>query len=225
MRPWITLDRLDTPEGTLELRQRGEREFLIVVGGRVLMSSQHARSETFLAEDVCRRLADRKAPRVLVGGLGMGITLRAALDVLPQDAKVVVAELNTEVVRWCRGSLAPASADALADPRVSVHMGDVTTLIAHHAKSGPAFDAILLDLYEGPHAATQPPDDPRYGPTALGRTRKALTPNGWFAVWGEVSDDRFDRELRRAGFRFERHHPGKGGSPHCVWVAYQSVGA
>ena len=216
MRPWRTLDRVDTDAGVLDLRQRGDHEFLVCIDGRVLMSSFASRSEAFLAKASCDALAGRKAPRILLAGLGVCITLRVALDNLPADARVDVCELNPEVVRWCRGPLAPACGDALADPRVHVNVGDVVRAIASADAGG--YDAIILDLYEGPHEATQGPDDPCWGPTALQRARAALRPGGVLAIWGEVVDGRFERHLRKGGYRFERHQPGKGGSPHCVWI-------
>lgn len=216
MRPWRVLDRVDTDAGVLDLRQRGDREFLVCIDGRVLMSSFASRSEAFLAKASCELIADRPAPRVLLAGLGVGITLRVALDVLPAKARVEVVELNPEVVRWCRGPLAVACDDALADPRVEVRVGDVVAAIA--AAAPGSLDAIVLDLYEGPHEATQGPDDPCWGPSALRRARAALRPGGVLAIWGEHRDDRFERHLRAAGFRFQRHHPGSGGSPHSVWI-------
>src|SRR5512144_1092478 len=132
--PWKTLDRLETTDGILELRQRGERDFLILINGRVLMNSGASRSEISLGRDACRLIADRPRSRVLIGGLGMGLTLRAALDVLPATAAVVVAELNPVVIRWCRGPLAPLTGQAIDDPRVSVVAGDVADVIAATAK-------------------------------------------------------------------------------------------
>lgn len=217
--PWTVLDSYPTPEGALELRRRGASDFLIVVGGRVLMSSTAFRSELAVAELACKPLATMPRPRVLIGGLGMGYTLRAALDALPSDADVTVAELNARVVDWCRGPLAGLTADALADPRATLHVGDVADLIA---RSRSSWDAIVLDLYEGPHAATQGPDDPFWGRLALARTKAALTPRGLFAVWAEDMDPPFVKALGAAGFLVQAHHPGKGGRRHTVYVATPS---
>ncbi len=216
MLPWNIVEQANTREGTLELRQRGEKDFLILVGGRVLMSSTNARSEIILATEACRLLADRPAPRVLIGGLGMAMTLRAALDTLPAKATVHVAELNPVVVRWCKGLLAPLSKNALADPRVTLEVGDVARVIAD--KQAP-YDAIVLDLYEGPNSFTQRADDPFYSRSALHRTRLALRADGVFAVWGEDPDERFESRLNRAGFDFERKISGRGGSLHAVYIA------
>ena len=213
---WQVLDRVATPEGPLELRQRGERDFLILVGGRVLMSSVAFRSELAVAELACRPVAQRPRPRVLIGGLGMGYTLRAALDALPPDAEVTTAELNPQVVAWCEGPLRALTANALGDARSRLHLGDVAALIAARPA---AWDAVVLDLYEGPHQATQGPEDPCYGPMALRRTRQALKPGGVFAVWAEDLDPGFVRRLAANGFAAEVHHPGKGGRRHTVYLA------
>jgi spermidine synthase len=213
-RPWHTLDRIATPEGSLELRQRGDRDFLITIAGRVLMTSQARRSEEALAT---LPLQGRHVRDVLIGGLGMGYTLRAALDVLPKDARVVVAELNPTVAAWCRGPLAVLTDGAVADPRVTIDIGDVA---AHVARSRGAYDAILYDLYEGPHAATQRPDDPLYGPSALARIKAALRKGGVFAVWSEEADARFERRLGDAGLRVEKHRAGRGGRAHVIYLGY-----
>ena len=128
-RRWETLDRFASAEGEIELRRRGASEFLITVAGRVLMNSAASRSETALARIACAALGARPAPRVLVGGLGMGCTLRAALDALPAAASVVVAELNETMLRWCRGPLAELTGRAAEDPRVDVRIGDVADAI------------------------------------------------------------------------------------------------
>lgn len=217
-RPWQTLARVATPEGALELRQRGERDFLITVGGRVLMTSQARRSEEALAT---LPLRDRRPPRmraILVGGLGMGYTLRAALDLVPATARLTVVELNAEVAAWCRGPLAPLTGGALDDPRVTLVIGDVADTIARAPAGG--YDAILLDLYEGPHAATQPRDDRLYGATALAHTRAALAPGGVVAVWSEEADAAFERRCADAGLRLEKHRAGAGGRAHVVYLGY-----
>ncbi|MFH2005918.1 MAG: spermidine synthase [bacterium] len=221
-RPWETLDRVDTPEGPLVLLRRGARELMITIDGRVLMNGVANRSELALAELACAPLHDNPAPAVLIGGLGLGFTLRAALNALPASARVTVAELNETVVRWCRGPAADLTAHAVDDPRVRVELGDVAAMIARTAKAPPSrnrFDAILLDLYEGPHEATQRRDDPFYGPTALGRTRAALTPDGIFAVWSEERDAAFEKRLVTAGFQVERKRAGRGGRRHVIYLA------
>lgn len=221
MQPWKTLNSISTGEGVLELRQRGERDFLITVGGLVLMNSLAHRSEVALGRLACSHLKEHAGPRVLVGGLGMGYTLRAVLDELPVTGKVVVAELNPVVLEWCRGPLAGLTGCAACDPRVTVEISDVADIIKKGAGAGKAegFDAIVLDLYKGPHAHTNQRDDPLYGSRAIAATRAALKPGGVFAVWGEAYDAGFDRRLCDAGFNVTTARPGKGGLRHVVFVA------
>jgi len=219
-RPWETLDRFDSDEGELELRRRGAREFLITARGRVLMNSAASRSETALAESACAELRGRPAPRVLIGGLGMGCTLRAALDALPAGATVIVAELHEAMVRWCRGPLAELTERAVDDPRVELRIGDVAREIgAAAAPSATRYDAVLLDLYEGPHPASQPRGHPHYGAAALARAHAALRPGGILAIWSEDPDPRFERALRRARFAVRLERPGRGGRRHAVYLA------
>ena len=219
-RPFVLVESVSTPEGPLELRQRGEREFMIMVGKRVLMSSAIHRSELAVAELGCAPIKDRKAPRVLIGGLGLGYTLRAALDALPKTAHVVVAELNEVVVRWCQGPCAVLTNDALADPRVSVVVGDVTASIRRVAQNPalPRFDAIVLDLYVGPGESAHETRS-LYGREILKRTSEALSPGGVYAVWGEDPVPAFEAHLRHAGFDPELLRVRGGGPRHAVYVA------
>ena len=218
--PWKTIETIETVDGPLELRQRGLRDFLIMINGRVLMNSTTNRSEVVLGELAAKKVAMRPKPRVLVGGLGMGLTLKAVLDVLPSDAEVVVAEFNPVVVRWCHGPLADLTLRAVEDPRVTVIVDDVAYLIgqAAEAKAG-RFDAIIIDLYEGPHAKTDATNDPFYGNRALKATADALTAGGVFAIWGENPDEAFEKRLLAAGFTIDRQRPGRGGLRHVVYVA------
>jgi spermidine synthase len=218
--PWQTIDRIDRMDNVLELRRRGERDFLLLVNGRVLMNSSASRSEVALGEQACRMVAGRPRPRVLIGGLGMGFTLRAALDALPASAQVVVAELDPAVVTWCRGPLADLTQCAVTDPRVLVETDDVAALIiAASRKGAERYDAIVIDLYVGPSADSDPHFDPYYGSHALQTTAHALTPGGIFAIWGENPDAAFEKRLSAAGFTFERLRPGRGGLRHVVYVA------
>jgi spermidine synthase len=217
-RPWTILDRVDTPEGPLELCQRGPKDFVIAVAGRVLMSSTAVRTERAVAEAACRRVTTFPAPRVLIGGLGMAFTLRAALDSLPKSAQVTVVEMNPVVERWCRGPLAEMTGHPLDDPRTTLVIGDVAKAIA--ATRAPAlWHAIVLDLYEGPHDATQDLDDPFYGPRALALSRRALMPGGVLAVWSEDPDKAFEERLATAGFKTERVPPPPSGPKHVVYLA------
>ena len=215
---WITLETVETPEGPLRLQQRGERSFVISIAGRVLMSSVHTKSEIAVAELGCQPIRDRAAPRVLIGGLGLGYTLRAALDALPSTAKVTVAELNPVVVDWCRGPVASLSGDALADPRMTVLVGDVTTEIHRIAedRSAPRLDAVILDLYEGPPEPPARGECALYGRRILEATHAALSRDGVLATWGEVPSPSYERRMRSAGFRTQLI-PYRGGGPrHAV---------
>jgi len=218
--PWKAIDSVSTEEGILELRQRGEQDFLITVGGRVLMNSRAHRTEAALGRLACGHLSSQAGPRVLLGGLGMGYTLRAVLDTLPPAGKVLVSELNPPVLDWCRGHLAALTHGAAADPRVSVEIGDVARLIGRYAKDGQLekFDAVVLDLYSGPCTGIHKRDDPFYGSTAINTTRAVLKTNGVFAVWGEDYDAGFDKRLRAAGFTVTSERLGRGGPRHVVYM-------
>ncbi len=216
--PWKTLDRFTTQEeGTVELRQRGAGDFIISVDARVLMNSRAQRSEMALGELGCRGLKSHPCPRVLVGGLGMGITLRAVLDALPDTARIIVAELHPKILQWCLGPLAELTDGAASDPRVRVEIADVADLIRQ--STNETFDAIILDLYRGPHPKTHRRNDPIYGSRAIERSRAALKSGGVFAVWGETPDAGFERRLASDGFAVRCERPGKGGYRHAVWVA------
>lgn len=219
-KPWQVLDNVDTEEGLLELRQRGDKDFLITINNRVLMTSSANRSELVLSELACRAMHNQTTPRVLIGGLGMGYTLKAALDTLPGTAEVVVAELNPVVKKWCSGPIAHLTDGAVNDPRVTVEIADVATLITHAAMQGGAarFDAIILDLYEGPHEGDEEYDH-LYGDAALELSGAALMPGGVFAVWSEDPDKSFEKRLSNAGFSFSKERPGRGGRRHVVYIA------
>jgi spermidine synthase len=219
--PWRTIDKTETRDGLLELRKRGERDALIMINNRVLMNSNANRSEIALGEKACKLVAARKNPRVLIGGLGMALTLRSSLDSLPASAQVVVVELNPIVVNWCRGPLAGLTNNAASDPRVTIVIDDVSRVIVQSAQEAGSqkFDSIIIDLYEGPGSATNAKSDPFYGSHALRTTAAALTPGGIFAVWGENPDVAFEKRLAAAGFSVERLRPGKGGLRHVVYVA------
>lgn len=220
--PWKIIESRMTDEGVLELRQRGEKDFMITIGPQVLMNSMANRSEVVLGQLGCGHLKNAEAPRVLVGGLGMGFTLKAVLDSLPASAHVVVAELNPVVREWCRGPLAALTDNAVSDPRVTVEIGDVAQLIRHTAVDGgeSRFDAIVLDLYRGPHAKTHASNDPLYGSRAIDNMRAALKPCGTVAVWGEQYDEGFDKRLQSAGFTVTTERPGRGGLRHAVFLAH-----
>jgi spermidine synthase len=189
----------------LELRKRGESEFLIVIGGRVLMNSASQRSEQALAE----LALSGDETRVIVGGLGMGFTLRAALDKLGPSARVKVGELDPTIVEWCKGPLAATTNHALADRRVDVVLGDVEALIGRSRN----VDAIILDLYEGPYEARG-----CFGARGLAAIHRALAPTGVLAVWSEDSAPSFVGRLERAGFAAKTHRAGSN-RRHVVYCA------
>jgi spermidine synthase len=218
--PWKTIETITTDEGNLELRQRGEKDFLITIGTQILMNSLSNRSEIVLGQLGCSHLKSSEGARVLVGGLGMGFTLKAVLDNLHPTAQVVVAELNPTVRDWCRGPLALLTACAVDDHRVTVEICDVARLVRRTAVDGGEmrFDAIVLDLYRGPHAKTHSTDDPLYGSRAIDNMRAALKPCGVVAVWGENYDEGFDKRLKSAGFTVTTERPGRGGLRHVVFL-------
>jgi spermidine synthase len=220
LKPLRTVESVDTADGVLALKQRGERDFLITVDGRVLMSSSAHRSEVALGALAAARVASVDRPRILVGGLGMGFTLRAVLDQLPARSSVVVAELNPITEAWCRGPLAHLTDHAVTDPRVTVEIADVTKVIVRAATAGgpSRFDAIVIDLYVGPDAGTQR-TDPLYGTRAVAQAFEALKPGGLYGVWGEAFDVAYAKRLEGAGFTVRHERPGKGGLRHVVYVA------
>lgn len=224
-RPSQLLASAPTADGALTLHQHANGSFTILVAGRMLMNSAARRSEEALATLGCAHVEGKVAPKVLIGGLGMGLTLRAALSVLGPAAAVTVAELNPVVLDWNRAWLGPLNQHAVADPRVTVRIGDVAAVIAEAAEAPASakFDTILLDLYEGPRAATQSPNDPFYGAAALGRARLALRPHGVLAIWSEEPDNSFEARLGRAGFAARTEIlKGGGGGRHVVYLGVRA---
>lgn len=219
-RPYELLDSVSTDEGLLELRRRGDNDFMILVGGRVLMTSVLTTSELALAEYGCQALVDVPKPRVLIGGLGLGFTLRAALDALPRSAEVVVAELNEKVVEWNRGAVATVNASAATDQRVRIIVGDVTEEIRRVAEdlSLPRYDAILWDLYIGP-TRKGGAKDPLYGEESVKNTCAALTVGGVFGVWSETPSSAFDERLKKVGMLPELIQTAGKGLRHAVILA------
>jgi spermidine synthase len=216
---WQTIDDEEVDDGTLLLMQRGESDFAIAWDHITLMTSDSNLSELELGRVPCKRLENRTNPRVLLAGLGMGFTLRAALDELPAGARVDVSELNEVIGYWCRGPLAVLTDHAVDDPRVELSFGDVADKIRLAAESSEGYDAIILDLYQGTFDANDDPHHPHYGPGALERTRRALAPGGIFAAWTEEADPGFERSLRRAGFEIETIRPELEGPQHVVYLA------
>ena len=221
MIPWRLLDTAKVPggEGELRLYQRGD-EFSIRIDGRELMNSRVYGSEDALADLACARVAKRERPRVLIGGLGVGYTLAAALRRLGQDAEVVIAELSPAVVRWNRGPLSHLAEHPLRDRRVQVREGDVAEVMR---SDRGAYDAIMLDVDNGPDGLTRKKNDWLYGPAGLLAARTALRAKGVLAVWSAGGDRGFVRRLERTGFDVEevgvRAREGGRGSRHTIWLA------
>jgi spermidine synthase len=218
---WVQLGAAPVPDGEGELRlmQRGQ-EFSIFAGATELMSSRLSGSEEALAALTCDRVKGRPRPHVLIGGLGMGFTLRAALAALGPDAAVTVAELVPEVVAWARGPLAPIHGQSLADPRVTVFVGDVAALIG----PDPArYDAIVLDVDNGPEGLMRKTNDDLYDAYGLSEAHAALRPGGVLAVWSSAPDPAFTKRLRAARYGVEEHRvwaKGRpGGARHMIWLA------
>ena len=222
MIPSVLLASAPIPGTNKELRlyRRGD-EFSIKIPGRgELMNSRVHGSEQALAELACARIGHCAQPRLLIGGLGMGFTLAAALQALGPQAEVVVAELVPEVVQWNREALGEAAGKPLADPRGSVYIGDVADLLRQR---GAAFDAILLDVDNGPEAMIRRDNDWLYTVAGLDAARGALRPQGVLAVWSAGPDRLFTGRLKNAGFKVEEvtvrpHRAGKG-ARHHIWLA------
>jgi spermidine synthase len=221
MIPWIFLDSAPVPGGKGEMRlyQRG-REHSIMVDGHELMNSRVHSSEDALAELVCARLTGLTTPRLLIGGLGMGYTLGAALRKLGPQAEVLVAELVPAVVEWNRGYLAEFAGYPLQDPRVSVHEVDVAQQINAESR---AYDAILLDVDNGPEGLSRKSNDRLYNSTGLRAAFNALRPAGVLAVWSAGPDPNFSKRLRQTGFAVDevrvRARGPRGGARHMIWLA------
>ncbi len=217
MIPWQTLDRADVPGfGELTLHQRGQI-FVIRKDGAEWMGSHTHRSEDLLATRACEGLRERDGVRVLIGGLGLGFTLRAALDALAADAEVEVAELAEAAVRWNRGPLGPLAGRPLDDPRTKVLVDDVANVIAA-ARS--RYDAIMLDVDNGPDQSPQFGNPSLYSPAALAKIARGLRPGGTLAIWAAGETPSFLAAFRRAGYAAERVRTGGRGASrgHIVWI-------
>jgi spermidine synthase len=221
MLPWVRIGQARAPDGGELVLSERNGEFVIRVDGRELMSSRVHGSEDAMAALGCAHLGEHPAAEVLVGGLGLGYTLRAALDLLGPSARVTVAEIVPAVVDWNRGPLGPLAGRPLDDHRAIVLPRDVGELIA--AARG-RFDAILLDVDNGPEALTRPENQRLYSRKGLAALDRALAPDGVLVIWSASDDAPFGERLRRAGFCLELHHvpargPGKPGPKHTLFVA------
>ena len=219
MKAWELLGETRTPDGTDMRLTRRDDEYVILANGKPLMSSRMHGSEEALATLACGDLRKRDRPRVLVGGLGMGFTLRAVLDLLPADAIVTVAELVPAVIDWNREPLAALAAHPLRDPRVRVEIADVGFTL----RAGPdRFDAILLDVDNGPAAFTAAVNASLYDNSGVAAAHAALRPRGTLAVWSAWDDRKFEQRLRYHGFDVEvarvRARLKKGGPRHTIFI-------
>jgi spermidine synthase len=221
MTPWILLDSAPVPGngGELRLYQRDD-EFSIKLSGRgELMNSRVHGSEDALAEQTCARLAEGGEPRLLIGGLGMGFTLAAALRRLGEQGRVEVAELVPAVVAWNRGPLGEPAGHPLQDPRVTVRAGDVARILK---AALPVYDAILLDVDNGPEGLTRKENDWLYGMDGLSAACASLRPRGVLAVWSAGPDQDFLQRLRKTGFEVDEvrvRTRGTKGARHVIWFA------
>ena len=224
MKPLELLGEARTPDGTLIALTRQDREFIILAGGKPLMSSRMHGSEQALATFGCAHVHSAD-PHVLVGGLGMGFTLRATLDMLPPDATVTVAELVPAIVDWNRGPLAHLANHPLRDRRVRVDMRDVGDVLR---TSRATFDAVLLDVDNGPDAFTASGNASLYDDRGIAMMRDALRPGGVLAVWSAWEDRRFEQRLKYAGFDVKvervRARLKQGGPRHTIFVAAGGAG-
>jgi spermidine synthase len=221
MIPWLHIDTARVPGADVELRlmRRGD-DFSMMLGQNELMNSRLSASEEALATLTCRRIAGVKRPHLLIGGLGMGFTLRAALAVLGTDARITVAELVPAVIAWARGPLAEIFGDSLNDPRASVEAADVIEVIRCRPSN---FDAILLDVDNGPEGLVRKANDALYNSKGLKAIHRALRPKGVLAVWSSGPNSSFTKRLRDAGFGVDevavRATTKRSGARHVIWFA------
>jgi len=222
--PRILIDTATVPDGgELRLFRRGN-EFSIMLGANELMNSRLSGSEEALAELACDRLAGTARPHFLIGGLGMGFTLRAALARLGAEAVVTVAELVPAVIGWARGPMTEIFAGSLDDPRARIVAEDVAGLIWAGAAG---YDAILLDVDNGPDGLSRESNGRLYSANGLAAARRALRPGGVLAIWSAAPDRAFTRRLGEAGYAVEevvaRGRAGGRGARHVIWLAKKSA--
>src|ERR1700754_4515655 len=221
MIPWQQIDVVKVPGSDVELRlmKRGA-EFSKMLGPNELMNSRLSGSEEALATLACKRIEGVKRPHLLVGGLGMGFTLRAGLAVLGAEARITVAELVPEVISWARGPMAGLFGESLSDPRATIRAADVVDVIL---SSPAAFDAILLDVDNGPEALIRNANDALYDFRGLKAAHRALRPRGVLAVWSSGPNAAFTRRLREANFDVNevgvRATSKRSGAHHVIWFA------
>ncbi len=218
MKPWENVEKARSPDGTEMALAHRDGEWVVRYGGKVLMSSRQHGSEDALAELALARARHRRA--VLVGGMGLGFTARAALDRIPTDAKVVVAELTPALVDWNRRLVGSLAGRPLDDPRCHVHVGDVMDRIA---EARGAYDAILLDVDNGPGSMVHEANHRIYGERGVAACRAALAEGGVLAVWSAHHDEPYLRRLQRGGFEATARVVGSrgpaGGLKHVLFIA------
>jgi spermidine synthase len=212
--------RIPDTDTELKLHRHADRFAISIPGRGELMNSRVHGSEIALAEMTCKRVAEQASPSLLIGGLGMGFTLAATLAAVGDGAEVVVAELVPEVVDWNRELVGEAAGHPLNDPRSKVFVGDVAQLLR---ESAGRFDAVMMDVDNGPEALIRRENDWLYSPAGLAATSRALRPNGVLAVWSASPDRRFTDRLSRAGFDVDlqmvRPHRAGKGARHYIWFA------
>jgi spermidine synthase len=224
MIPWEQIDTAGVPGADVELRlMRRGAEFSMMLGQNELMSSRLSGSEEALATLTCRRIEAVRRPHLLIGGLGMGFTLRAALAVLGSEARILVAELVPAVIAWAKGPLVDMFGDSLDDPRASIREADVIEVIQSHVS---AFDAILLDVDNGPEGLIRKANDALYDLKGLRAIRRSLRPGGVLAVWSSGPNPSFSKRLGAAGFDVNevavRATTKRSGARHVIWFATRS---
>jgi spermidine synthase len=223
VKPRELIGEAEVPGGPPLRLIRHDNAFIIMLDRNELMSSRMSGSEKALATLTCERLGGRTAPRLLIGGYGMGFTLRAALSVLDSDARLIVAELVPGIIDWARGPMAAITQGCLDDPRVEIRIGDVGAEIAAGKQS---YDAILLDVDNGPDGLTRPANDGLYSARGLAAARSALKPGGILAIWSAGPDRAFTQRLKQAGFHVEevkvRARENGKGPMHTIWFASTS---
>ncbi|MFA7586751.1 MAG: spermidine synthase [Novosphingobium sp.] len=207
--------------GGEELRlYKHDRDFMIVLDRNELMNTRKSGSEEALATMSCARIAGRPQPHLLIGGYGMGFTLRAALATLGADARLTVAEIVPEIIQWARGPMADLAAGCLDDPRVELRLQDVADIIRTEPRT---YDAILLDVDNGPDGLTRDANDQLYSPRGLRAAMGALKPGGVLAIWSAARDQVFAARLKKAGFAVDevsvRARSNGKGATHIIWFA------
>ena len=220
MKPQIELATTETPDGGKMVLYQHDQDFAITINGRQLMTSRQHESELALARLGCAHLSERDAPRVLIGGLGMGYTLRQTLDMLGEDAKVTMSELLPDVVAWNREYFRELNGQPLEDKRTDIEIGDIFALLSSSAES---FDAILLDIDNGPSAITDTGNSQLYTREGIEICRRALRKKGCLAIWSVEPNKEFEELLMSCSFHVRRYkvpaYSGTQKNSNFIWIA------